>query len=228
MRLADRIDAGRQLAALLRENGVGDPDTIVLGLPRGGVPVAFEVATALDLPLDVIIVRKLGVPHQPELAMGAIGEDGIRTLNQDIVTGVGVGSEDLAAVEARERAELQRRAELFRGDRPRISLAGRTALIIDDGIATGSTVRAACRVARAQGAKRVVVATPVAPPETVRRLAGDADDVYCVHTPRPFWAIGQFYRDFTQTRDDEVRRLLDQAASRSGISPGAGDEERME
>ncbi len=214
MRLPDRVQAGRQLAELLRQQRVTDKDTVVLGLPRGGVPVAYEVATALNLPLDVIIVRKLGAPLQPELAMGAIGEDGVRTLNEEIVAKAGVGPEELAVLEKNQRAELERRVELFRGARPRIPLTGRTALIIDDGIATGSTVRAACQVARAHGARRVVVATPVAPLATVNALRADADDVICVDTPEPFWAIGEFYDDFTQTNDEEVAQLLDAAANR--------------
>ena len=212
MRFASRVDAGRKLADLVARRGVPD-DTVVLGLPRGGVPVAHEVAIALDLPLDVIIVRKLGVPSQPELAMGAIGEDGARILNDEVISVAGIRPEDIALVEKRELAELERRVELFRGAHPRIPLTGRTALIIDDGIATGSTVRAACEVARAHGARRVVVATPVAPPRTVDLLLEDADEVVCLSTPSPFWAIGEFYDDFTQTKDEEVAQLLDGAAN---------------
>lgn len=215
MRFFDRVEAGRRLAEVLELQDLAK-DTVVLGLPRGGVPVAFEVAAALDLPLDVIIVRKLGVPFQPELAMGAIGEDDVRVLNEEVVKRAAMGPEDIDLVEKRERAELKRRVELFRGDRPRFPLTGRTALIVDDGIATGSTVRAACRVARAHGARRVLVATPVAPPDTVAKLRSDADDVYAVFTPTRFWAIGEFYTDFTQTRDEEVARLLAEAATRGG------------
>jgi putative phosphoribosyl transferase len=218
MRFPDRVYAGRKLAETLRRQGIVDKDTVVLGLPRGGVPVAYEVATALHLPLDVIIVRKLGVPSQPELAMGAIGEDGIRTLIEEIAANAGIGPEDLAVVERRERAELERRVELFRGTRPRIPLNGRTALIIDDGIATGSTVRVACQVARAHGARRVVVATPVAPPDTLDALRADADGVLCVYAPTPFWAIGEFYDDFTQISDEEVARLLAEAAASPGVA----------
>jgi putative phosphoribosyl transferase len=201
------------LASLVEERDLG-VDVVVLGLPRGGVPVAYEVATALDLPLDVIIVRKLGVPSQPELAMGAIGEGGARTIDDDVVAMAAVQSADLSAVEEREKLELERRAVLFRGDRPGLTLKGRTALIIDDGIATGSTARAACQVARAQGAARVVLATPVAPPRAVAELRGDADEVICLSTPELFWAIGEFYFDFTQTSDDEVTALLARAADR--------------
>jgi putative phosphoribosyl transferase len=215
MRLRNRIHAGQLLAEHLGQQGFADKDAVVLGLPRGGVPVAYEVATALDLPLDVIIVRKLGVPSRPELAMGAIGEDGVRTLNDDVVAAAGISSEDLAAIENRERTELERRVKQFRGTRPRIPLTGRTALIVDDGIATGSTVRAACQVATSHGAARVVVATPVAPAHTVEELHGDADDVFCIDTPQPFRAIGLFYDDFTQASDEEVTRLLVAAADRA-------------
>ena len=197
------------------------------GLPRGGVPVAFEVARALDAPLDVIVVRKLGVPFQPELGMGAIGEDGIRIINDEIVGMARISESDLAAVEARERAELERRARRFRGDRPRIPLTGRTAVIVDDGIATGSTARAACQVARAQGAARVVLAVPVAPVGWTARIGRDADECIALDTPEPFWAIGQFYADFSQTSDDEVVDCLDarrRACAGDGrrIGPRAG------
>ncbi len=147
-----------------------DEVPIVLGLPRGGVPVAFEVAQALDAPLDVLIVRKLGVPHQPELGMGAVGEDGVRVLNPEVIRGSGVTDEDIAQVEARERIAVEQRARLFRGARPDVSLAGRTAIIVDDGLATGGTARAAIQVARVHGADRVVLAVPVAPPDTIDAL----------------------------------------------------------
>ncbi len=223
MRFSDRIHAGRLLAGLLEQQEL-PADTVVLGLPRGGVPVAYEVATALDLPLDVIVVRKLGVPFQPELAMGAIGEDEVRILNEQVVRSTSVGSEEIDMVEKRERIELLRRIALFRGDRPRTPLTGRSALIIDDGIATGSTALVACEVARAHGARQVVVATPVAPPDTVAKLQGAADDVYCVSTPTHFWAIGEFYIDFTQTSDEEVAQLLATAAARPLAEPVARDD----
>ena len=187
------------------------PSTVVLGLPRGGVPVAAEVARALGAPLDVIVVRKLGVPFQPELGMGAIGEDGVRIVNDEVVRATGVSRSQLAEVEARERAELERRARRFRGARSRKSSEGRTAVIVDDGIATGSTARAACQVARAHGATRVVVAVPVAPRGWTARIGGDADECIALTTPEPFWAIGQFYVDFSQTSDDEVVGCLDLA-----------------
>ena len=204
MMFADRVEAGRRLAAADPIRALPREGLIVLGLPRGGVIVAAEVARALGVPLDVIVVRKLGVPRQPELAMGAIGEDNVRVLNDEVVELAAVTSEQLDAVSARESTELARRAARFRGNAPRLSLEGRTALIIDDGIATGSTARAACEVARAHRAARVVLATPVAPPQTVRALHDVADEVIALDTPVQFYAIGQFYRDFKQTTDEEV------------------------
>ncbi|MFM8303241.1 MAG: phosphoribosyltransferase family protein, partial [Actinomycetota bacterium] len=207
----DRRDAGRRLAAALAF--LRDDEPVVVGLPRGGVPVAAEVADALDAPLDVIVVRKLGVPFQPELGMGAIGEDGVRVLNDDVVRMARVSPEEIAEVEQRERAELERRARRFRGDRGAVPLTGRTVILVDDGIATGGTARAAIEVARAHGASRVVLAVPVAPPETVTAMAAIADDVVCLETPAAFSAVGQWYQDFTQTPDAEVVRLLDANAA---------------
>lgn len=212
---ADRVDAGRRLAARLTH--LRGSDVVVVGLPRGGVPVAAEVARALGAPLDVVVVRKLGVPYQPELGMGAIGEDGVRVINDRVVRGAGVSPAELAAVEARERVELARRAERFRAGRPRTPLAGRTVVVVDDGIATGSTAKAACEVVRAEGARRVVLAVPVAPADWTDRLAGVADELVCVGTPEPFFGVGQFYADFTQTRDDEVVDCL-----RRATAPAAG------
>ncbi|GAA4507487.1 phosphoribosyltransferase family protein [Actinoallomurus oryzae] len=214
MMFVDRVDAGRLLGTRLEH--LRGQDMVVLGLPRGGVPVAFEVARTLGVPLDVIVVRKLGVPFQPELGMGAIGEDGVRVIDEEIVRLAHVSADELAMVEARERAELQRRAERFRGGRVRIPLAGRTLVVVDDGIATGSTARAACQVARAHGAARVVLAVPVAPPEWTERLGRDADELVCLETPTPFFAIGQWYADFSQTSDQEVVDCLRQAAALSG------------
>jgi predicted phosphoribosyltransferase/dienelactone hydrolase len=207
---ADRREAGRALATRL--GCLAEEDIVVLGLPRGGVPVAAEAAAALGAPLDVIVVRKLGVPFQPELAMGAIGEDGARVLNDEVVRLAHITRAELAAVEKRERAELERRASRFRAARPRIDLNGRTALIVDDGIATGSTARAACQVARAHGATRVVLAAPVAPPDVARRFEGDVDELVVYATPEPFYGVGQFYADFSQTSDEEVIDLLTTAA----------------
>lgn len=219
MIFVDRVDAGRRLAARLQHLR-GEP-LIVLGLPRGGVPVAFEVAQSLAAPLDVIVVRKLGVPSQPELGMGAIGEGGVRIINDEVFHLAGVSANSLAAVEARERVELERRARRFRGDRPRASLAGRTVVIVDDGIATGSTARAACQVARAQGAGHVVLAVPVAPRDWAAPIGGEADELVCLETPDPFWAIGRFYVDFSQTSDEEVVACLERAA-RPAPAMGAG------
>ncbi len=206
----DRAEAGALLAAEVVRALAGKPrgEVVVLGLPRGGVPVAAAVARALDAPLDVIVVRKLGVPYQPELAMGAIGENGARVLNEQVLSVTGIREKDLAEVERRERIELERRARVYRGDRPPIDLAGKTAIVVDDGIATGSTVAAACQIARQRGAARVVVATPVAPPSSIRRLANVADDVIALLTPEDFFAIGEWYLDFSPTSDDEVRQLL--------------------
>lgn len=211
MIFTDRVDAGRRLAARLQD--LRGRDVVVLGLPRGGVLVAHEVARALVAPLDVIVVRKLGVPGHDELAMGAIGEDGVRVLDEGVLRTAGVGEAELAAVEAREREELERRARAFRGDRPRVSLVDRTALLVDDGIATGSTMRAACEVARAHGAAEVVVAVPVAPPGWEAQMVL-ADRCVAVATPKPFMAIGQFYADFAQTTDEEVVAVLQQRSGR--------------
>lgn len=210
MTYADRTDAGRRLARHLE--AFRGEDVVVLGLPRGGVPVAFEVACALSAPLDVIMVRKLGVPYQPELALGAIGEGDVRVIDDEVVRCTGVTDEELAAVERAERAELRRRVGRFRAGRERIPLAGRTALIIDDGVATGSTARAACQVARTQGAARVVLAVPVGAAAAVIALRRVADDVICLETPTWFVAVGRWYRDFRQTSDDEVADLLRDAA----------------
>jgi putative phosphoribosyl transferase len=208
----DRADAGRRLAMLLEH--LRGQDVVVVGLPRGGVPVAFEVARTLGAPLDVIVVRKLGVPFQPELGMGAIGEGGALVIDKRVQVAAGVSAEELAAVEASERAELDRRVRRFRGVRPPVSLAGRTVVVVDDGIATGSTARAACQVARARGAARVVLAVPVAPRESVTTLSCDANEVVCIEMPTRFLAIGQFYEDFTPTSDGEVVALLERATLR--------------
>ncbi|HEY4400484.1 MAG TPA: alpha/beta family hydrolase [Acidimicrobiia bacterium] len=210
MPFRDRREAGRRLAERL--SGLRASSPLVLGLPRGGVPVAFEVAKALGAPLDILVVRKLGVPYQPELGMGAVGEDGVRVLNADVLRQAGVTETQLAQVEARERAEVEERATRLRGGRPAIPLQGRTVVIVDDGLATGGTARAAVRVARERGAARVILAVPVAPPESVATLRRDADDVVAVETPEPFFAIGGWYSDFSPTSDEEVVELLVRAA----------------
>ena len=211
MVFADRDDAGRRLAARLGYLR-GEP-VVVLGLPRGGVPVAFQVAQALGAPLDVIVVRKLGVPFQPELGMGAVGEDGVRVLNPEVVHASGVSEDELAAVQAREQAAVQARAARYRVRRPREPLNGRVAVVVDDGIATGSTARAACQIARAHGAARVVLAVPVAPPGWQARIGAEADELVCVDTPRGFFAIGEFYARFPQVSDEEVIACLERAAA---------------
>jgi putative phosphoribosyl transferase len=219
MPFTDRADAGRRLAGCLQR--FRDEDVVVLGLPRGGVPVAYEVAQRLGAPLDVIVVRKLGVPFQPELAMGAIGEGGVRIIDDDLVSRALVSDEELAAVEARERAELERRARRFRGGGPRTPLAERTVIVVDDGVATGSTARAACGAARAQGAARVVLAVPLGPPDSIAELRADADEVVCPETHRWLVAIGQFYADFAQVSDEDVIGLLARAGAKSAAAAGA-------
>lgn len=214
MIFVDRADAGRRLGARLRSLSGEDP--VVLGLPRGGVPVAFEVARELKAPLDVIIVRKLGVPFHRELGFGAIGEGGVRVVHDAIVRMSRAGKEELAEVERGEEEELARQARRFRRGRERVAVGGRTVIVVDDGIATGATARAACRVARAQGAARVVLAVPVAPPDAVEALRQDADEVVCLSNPPEFSAVGQWYEDFSQTSDAEVVELL----SRSTDLPG--------
>lgn len=212
MLFTDRAAAGQQLAQALRHLAKEHP--VVLGLPRGGVPVAFEVAQALGAPLDVVVVRKLGVPYHPELGFGAIGEDGVKVISEDIVRRAGVSEQDIASVERTEQDELARRARAFRTDRPRIPLAGRTVILVDDGIATGATAEAACEVVREHGAARVVLAVPVAPPGAVEQLGATADDVICLSQPELFSAVGEWYRDFSQTADEEVVALLARAAHR--------------
>ncbi|HTX63037.1 MAG TPA: phosphoribosyltransferase [Acidimicrobiales bacterium] len=209
---SDREDAGRRLAAMLSTLESARP--VVLGLPRGGVPVAAQVARALGAPLDVILVRKLGAPFQPELAVGALGEGGVRVLNEEVRRAAAVSKRELESIEAREAAAIDRMARTFRKAHPPIPLQGRLAIVVDDGIATGSTAAAACMVARAHGASRVVLAAPVIPTASLEALRGVADEVVCVQSPEPFFAIGQWYDDFTQTTDDEVVRVLDDVACR--------------
>ncbi|MEU0134746.1 phosphoribosyltransferase family protein [Streptomyces sp. NPDC006296] len=216
MLFTDRTDAGRRLAGALRHLRGRDP--VVLGLPRGGVPVAYEVARDLGAPLDVIVVRKLGVPYHPELGFGAVGEDGVRVVSEEIVRRAGVGERDLAAVERAEEAELVRRAHAYREGRPRLPLEGRAVIVVDDGVATGATARAACRVVRAQGAAYVVLAVPVASPDAATELRRDADEVVCLSTPSLFSAVGEWYRDFSQTSDAEVISLLTRASAGAAIS----------
>lgn len=218
-RFADRRDAGRQLAAVVRALAPGD--AVVLGLPRGGVPVADEVARAIGAPLDILVVRKLGLPTRPEVAMGAIGEEGAEVVDDDVVRLGRVTRAEFAEVLRRERAELEARVRRFRGDRPSLPLAGRTALIVDDGVATGATARVACRVARARGASRVVLAVPVGSPRALEAIA-EADEVVCVEAPAGFMSVGMQYLDFRQTADDEVAEILAAAHDRDPGADGPG------
>jgi putative phosphoribosyl transferase len=205
-RFSDRRDAGRALGRLLRDAVPGE--AVVLGLPRGGVPVAAEVAAALDAPLDIFLVRKLGVPTQPELAFGAIASGGVRVLNDDVLRAAGISPGIVAEVTAREAAELAARERLYRGERPSAELAGRTVVLVDDGLATGATMRAAVESVRAAGASRVVAAAAVVPRETRRAFARDGIELLAVAAPRPFVAVGYWFGDFAPVSDDEVRSLL--------------------
>lgn len=205
----DRREAGRLLARKLQHHA--GTNAVVLGLPRGGVPVADEIARAIGGTLDVWVVRKLGAPQQPELGLGAIAEGPAAVIDDDLVAVLGVTSAQLTAIAQREMAEVRRRVELLRGGRPAPSLQGRNVIIVDDGIATGGTVRAAVRAVRAQEPARVVVATPIASPDVIARLRVDADEVVCLHEARDLVAIGLWYHDFEQVADDEVTRILDRA-----------------
>lgn len=206
-RFNDRLDAGERLARRLGRYA-RQPDVIVLALPRGGVPVGFAIARRLGLALDVLVVRKLGMPHQPERAMGAIGPGGVRVLQAGVPGPMGVNAAEVDAVTARELAELARRERAYRGNRAPADLAGRRAILVDDGVATGSTMLAAIDVARRLGAAQVILAIPVAPPETVDMLASRADMLVCLMRPARFRSVGYWYADFEQTGDDEVQRLL--------------------
>jgi predicted phosphoribosyltransferase len=210
----DRRDAGRALARIVAKlHDLGD--AVVLGLPRGGVPVAYEVACGLNLPLDIFIVRKLGVPGQEELAMGAIASGGTLVTNQSIVQELGVSPEVIEVIAKRERLEIERRERAYRDGRPPIPVEGRTVIVIDDGLATGASMLAAARALRPR-ARRVIAAVPVASETTCNELSGEVDQIICVATPQPFFAIGMFYHDFAQTTDEEVRTLLAQARNRRG------------
>jgi putative phosphoribosyl transferase len=209
-RFRDRYDAGIQLAGKLA-GYAGDPKAIVLGLPRGGVPVAYEVARALRAPLDVFVVRKLGVPGHRELAMGAIASGGVRVLNREVVDMLHISESTVDAVAAQELLEVERQQREYRGEVPLPDLAGRTVIVVDDGLATGSTMRAAVKALRQSGPVRIVVAAPVAAADTCRSLASEADEVVCVNVPESFRAVSMWYDEFSQTSDEEVRRLLQAA-----------------
>jgi predicted phosphoribosyltransferase len=230
-RFRDRADAGRSLAARLNAYA-GRPDVVVLALPRGGVPVAFEVARDLDVPLDVCVVRKLGVPGHEELAMGAIASGGAWVLNEDVILALNIPEHKIQDVAERELRELKRRERLYRGDRPPLDVHGRVVILVDDGIATGSTMRAAIYALRRLGPARLVVAVPTASPSNCDEIGALVDECICTTTPDPFSAVGVWYEDFSQTTDEQVRDLLAQAAGEPAPSPArdrvrAGDiEER--
>ncbi|HVA05098.1 MAG TPA: phosphoribosyltransferase [Acidimicrobiales bacterium] len=214
MAFADRRDAGRRLAEVLVRSGLFDEEQpavmgpVVMGMARGGVPVAFEVSSALDAPLDVVVVRKLGHPRQPELGLGAIGEDGVRVTNDALVAKLGVPEDVIDGVAAQEAIELERRLVVCRGGRAPVEVLGRTVIVVDDGLATGFTARAAIEVMRRRGAARVVLAVPVGPPDAVEALRDVADAVVCVETPKKFFGLSEWYEDFSQLSDDEVARFL--------------------
>jgi predicted phosphoribosyltransferase len=211
MVFADRSQAGQILASRLGAYG-GQPDAVVLALPRGGVPVAYEVAKGLSLPFDVFIVRKLGVPGHEELAMGAIASGGVRYINEEVTHQLGIDDQTIDAVSEREEREIQRREHLYRGGRPALDVCGKTVILVDDGLATGSTMLAAIAALRRSQPKRIVVAVPAAAPQTCHRIALEVDEIVCAIMPEPFYAVGQWYHSFLQTTDEEVRDLLSRAA----------------
>jgi len=215
MIFTNRTEAGRVLARLLTRYA-NRPDVIVLGVPRGGVPVAFEVAAALRAPLDIFVLRKLGVPGHEELAFGAIANRGVRILDSDVINGMGLTQLDIELVTAEEKQELQRRERTYRGARPELDMQGFVVILVDDGIATGSSIRAAIRAIRQMNPARIVIATPVAPASTCNSLRSEVDELVCAETPEYFYGVGQFYEDFSQVSDEDVRELLDRAAGRSG------------
>jgi len=211
----DRVDAGKQLAKRLTDFA-GRDDVLVLALPRGGVPVAYEVAKALQVPMDIFLVRKLGVPGHEELAMGAISSGGVRVLNDDIVSYLKIPGDVIDAVAAGELKELERREREYRGDRPEPDVRGKTVILIDDGLATGSTMRAAAAALRQQNPTRIIVAVPVSAPQTCDEYRMGVDEIICARTPEPFFGVGMWYEDFSQTTDDEVRDLLGKARNETG------------
>ena len=211
MLFRDRSDAGRVLAGKLARYA-DQPNVLVLALPRGGVPVGYEVARALHAPLDVFLVRKLGVPGREELAMGAIASGGVRVLNEDVIRALNVSDDMIETAAAAEQQELARRERAYRDDLPPIDVRGRTVILVDDGLATGSTMRAAIAALRRQHPKRIVAAVPVGAQEICEEFRSEADEIVCSCTPEPFYAVGLWYNDFSQTTDDEVRDLLRKAA----------------
>jgi len=220
MLFRNRTDAGRRLARQL-ERYADRADVVVLALPRGGVPVGFEIARALKVPLDVFLVRKLGVPGQEELAMGALASGGVRVINEGLVRRLGVPAATIEEVAAREEQELARRERAYRGGNPPFPVAGRTVILVDDGLATGASLQAAAMALKRQGPARIVAAVPVGAAETCAELRDMVDEIVCAETPEPFWAVGNWYDDFSQTTDEEVRSLLARARAQG---PAAGDE----
>jgi putative phosphoribosyl transferase len=210
---ADRREAGQRLAEMLV--GLRGRRVVILGIPRGGVEVAAVLADALDAPLDVVIPRKVGAPGNPELGLGAVAE-GVKVLDERLIRSLGVGEEYLRREITAQEEEIRRRSAAYRGDRPPVDLEGRSAVVVDDGVATGGTAAAALRWARTRGASRVILAVPVAPPEAIRRLNEEADEVCVLATPEPFFAVGQWYADFPQVSDEEVVQLLSRSAHRGG------------
>lgn len=205
---SDRADAGRRLAEVLAHRGLADP--VLYALPRGGVPVAMEIGRRLNIPVDLVLVRKIGAPGSPELALGAVtdGAKALTVINPDVARMTGASAAYLEHARARELAEIERRRALYLGDRPRSNPSGRTAIVVDDGLATGATARAAAKALRAQGAAQVIAAVPVAPADTVAALSDDFDEVICLEQPEPFFGVGAWYRDFHQLSDEEVVALL--------------------
>ena len=215
----DRADAGVILAQKL-QSYAGHADVLVLGLPRGGIPLAFEVARALGAPLDVFVVRKLGLPSHEELAMGAIASGGVRVLNQEVVRALGIDSDVINRVAAREGAELRRREQLYRHGRTPLKVRGKTVILVDDGLATGASMHAAALALRTQAPAKIVVAVPVAAPETCEEFRRQVDEIVCALTPEPFRAVGLWYENFDQTTDEEVRELLDRAGAQQPLAAG--------
>lgn len=210
----DRRDAGRQLSERLSELDLGD-DILVLALPRGGVPVGYEVAPALDAPLDIFVTRKIGAPGNPEFAIGAVASDGTLVLDENVIRGFGISDDYVETERKRQLDEVERRMAAYRGDRPRPEIRGRTIILVDDGVATGATVRASLQALRQSEPGRLILAVPIGPAQTIQELRSLADEVVVVATPEPFWAIGRFYRVFGQTSDEEVVQLL-RVAGRNG------------
>lgn len=224
-RFRDRREAG-ELLALELAHFAGKSDCVILALPRGGVPVGYELSSILHAPLDILIVRKLGVPGHEELAMGAIATGGVKILNESVVTALGIDHEAIASVEKRELEELVRREKTYRGNRPPLDVAGKTVILVDDGIATGATILAAIEAVRRRGVSRIVLASPVATHSVVQMLERHAEEVHCVLTPEDFRGVGSWYDDFSQTEDEEVRQLLE-AANPIVKRIGSGDEEPL-